>query len=148
MTNFIDKFNKFKTKIKEELIEAWRYNRFEFVVLTIGSILILILIALLTSAIINDSRNDKIRYAKELAYECVENDHWLVCENETVDLDNITGVKAVSKDSYSSYRGTSSIELYTEKLTYGPDGLYNTVTIQVGTPNVEKTLDLLEKELG
>lgn len=145
MTNFNDKFNKFKTKIKEVLVETWQYHRAEFVTLTIGSILILIIIALFTSTIINDSRNGKIRYAKELTYECVINDHWLVCENETVDLDNITGVKAVYEDSYS-HSGISSIELYTEKVTHGPDGLYNTVVIQVGTPNVQETLDLLEKE--
>ena len=106
------------------------------------------MIVLLVTGIIYQSNQNKAQYAKELTYECVVNDHWLVCENETVDLDNITGVKAVSKDSYSLSRGTSSIELYTKKLTYGPDGLYNTVTIQVGTPKVQETLDLLEKELG
>ena len=57
-------------------------------------------------------------------------------------------VKAVYKNSYSSYGGTSSIELYTEKVTYEPDGVYNTIIIQVGTPNVKKTLDLLEKLQG
>lgn len=148
MTNFIDKFNKFKTKIKEVLVETWQYHRAEFVTLTIGSILIIGMVILIVVGLIDQNNQTKAQYAKELTYECVVNDHWLVCENETVDLNNITGVKAVSKDPYSSYGGTSSIELYTEKVTHGPDGLYNTVTIQVGTPNVEKTLDLLEKLQG
>ena len=145
MTNFIDKLNKFKTKIKKALVETWQYHRAEFVTLTIGSILIVGMVILIIVGLIDQNNQTKAQYAKELTYECVVSDHWLVCENETVDLDNIAGVKTVNKDSYFSSTGTSSIELYTEKVTYGPDGLYNTVTIQVGTPNVEKTLDLLEK---